>query len=269
MAYGRALETERADRLFADPWAQHLVNASGWVPPSSGQTILGRAGPTGASWLVIRTRFIDDALLDTVRRGCRQVVLLGAGLDTRALRLTWPAQTRIFEIDNGDVLDFKQAVLRDIGATVDLVSEHVLLPVDVTQDVTGPLVAAGFSPSAPSVWVAEGLMLYLTAEENDNLLVSVSSLAVAGSRLILTLTSAGQHAREETAAAQGCGVHNPFWVSDGPDDPAGWLAKFGWQADVVHPGERAHAYGRDLAADYDPSRPPRRHLVDAIRRPRD
>jgi methyltransferase (TIGR00027 family) len=141
--------------------------------------------------------------------------------------------TRIFEVDTDEVLDFKQAVLRDIGAIVDLPTERIPLPVDVTQDLTDPLVAAGFSPSAPSAWVAEGLLLYLTAEQNDSLLTSVSGLAVADSPLLLTLTPAGQHARDEATASQGCGVHNPFRVSDGPDDPVGWLTEFGWRLTVA------------------------------------
>lgn len=73
------------------------------------------ANPLGAAFSsagVVRTRFYDDYLLAAARAGCRQVVLLAAGLDTRAFRLMWPAGVTVFELDLPAVLGFKDRVLR-------------------------------------------------------------------------------------------------------------------------------------------------------------
>jgi len=106
----RARESARADHLFSDPWAAAL------------------AGPEGAEWvgqrdadrleaISIRTRFFDDFLQRITRQpGIRQVVLLAAGLDTRAYRLSWPSDTRLFELDQPQVLQAKAETLHALGA---------------------------------------------------------------------------------------------------------------------------------------------------------
>ncbi len=69
---------------------------------------LGGLSSEGAAFwshAVIRTRFFDDYLLDPTGQGIRQVVLLAAGLDTRAYRLVWPASVRLFELDLAEVLE--------------------------------------------------------------------------------------------------------------------------------------------------------------------
>ena len=57
--------------------------------------------------VAIRTRFYDDYLLEACAAGCRQVVILAAGLDARAFRLDWPAETRVFELDLPELFVFK------------------------------------------------------------------------------------------------------------------------------------------------------------------
>ena len=63
-----------------------------------------------------RTVFLDELLAEASQRGCRQVVLLGAGFDTRAFRLSWPPGTRCFEVDTPDVLGPKDEVLATTNA---------------------------------------------------------------------------------------------------------------------------------------------------------
>ena len=104
----RAREQERADRLFSDPWAAWLAGEEGW---------LWRERTTGGKdenevGLVIRTRFFDDFLLRVVREHpVRQVVLVGVGMDTRAFRLAWPAQTHLFELDLPQLFERKELLL--------------------------------------------------------------------------------------------------------------------------------------------------------------
>src|SRR5262249_12073959 len=103
VAYVRAQESRRLDRLFDDPYAQAFLDAApGLFPATGGKAELALAGMTGLGavfgWhAIIRTRFYDDYLTAASHAGCRQVVLLAAGLDTRAFRLDWPAETRLFE----------------------------------------------------------------------------------------------------------------------------------------------------------------------------
>ncbi len=108
----RAYESSRPEPLFTDPYALAFIAASGTPMPTAAP-----AGPL-AQWLVargiMRTRFYDDRLLAAAADG-GQVVVLAAGLDTRAYRLAWPPGTRLFEIDLPAVLDFKQEVLDEQG----------------------------------------------------------------------------------------------------------------------------------------------------------
>src|SRR5262249_54799214 len=113
VADARARESARPDRLFDDPFAQLFVDAAGaeFAPPSTANAIDIRAAR--AEYVAIRTRFFDDELRAACAAGCRQVVVLAAGLDTRAFRLEWPVGARLFELDVAEVLAFKERVLAD------------------------------------------------------------------------------------------------------------------------------------------------------------
>src|SRR5690606_4919647 len=91
----RAHESARDDALFHDPLAAAFLASAAdpGAPPGSGplQQVL-------PDWLAVRTRFFDDHLLAAARAANRQVVLVGAGLDTRAHRLDWPDDTQVFEV---------------------------------------------------------------------------------------------------------------------------------------------------------------------------
>jgi methyltransferase (TIGR00027 family) len=118
----RALESRRKDRLFDDHYAQAFLDAAPGAFPEErqarqpGDGSLRALGAAFSAHAVIRTRFYDDWLTAAVGGSRGQVVLLAAGLDTRAFRLGWPAGTRVFEVDLPDVLAFKEAVLARCGA---------------------------------------------------------------------------------------------------------------------------------------------------------
>ncbi len=119
LAVVRARESLREDRLFNDPYAQAFVDAAPGAfpgePTSAGDlAALGPLASLGAVFCfhaVLRTRFFDDYLRTATVAGCRQVVLLAAGLDSRAFRLPWPDDVRVFELDLPEVLAFKEAEL--------------------------------------------------------------------------------------------------------------------------------------------------------------
>ncbi len=106
----RAMESARGDRLFDDPWATALAGGVGaaWGEARSADSVLP---------IVIRTRFFDDFVQRVASGyGLHQIVLVAAGLDTRAFLLHWPKKTCLFERDRPSVSDYKEQVLQAVGA---------------------------------------------------------------------------------------------------------------------------------------------------------
>jgi methyltransferase (TIGR00027 family) len=263
----RAAESDRADRLFDDPCAAGFVRAAGYVrpvPPTepTAQDVAARRGLI--TWIAVRTRFLDDVVRRASEGGCRQVVILGAGLDSRAFRLDWPDATRLWELDLADVLAFKEKVVA--SERWQPRCQRVTVPVDLSEDWGRPLVDAGFDPTATSVWIAEGLLAYLPAEVVDALVRTTAELSVPGSRMGVTLAARSRldgWRRAHPDGTSGRGDYVALWRSTAPDDPAEWLASFGWQADVFDLAERSGAYGRPLGDDE--RRTNNAGLVDATR----
>jgi methyltransferase (TIGR00027 family) len=281
VAWVRSLESERPDRLFDDPLAARFVAASGWKPPVLGD-VDGATNDTARTLLVlaqsviVRTKFLDDLLASAwAERGAGQVVILGAGLDTRPFRLPWPTGSRCFEVDLPPVLAFKAEVLDKAAAIAGC--DRVAVPADLlADDWPTLLLGAGFRPERPTVWIAEGLLIYFSQEENDRLLTQVSSLSGPGHRLAITSSRPDRPLRPagsaDTSGATGTTLlHDPdavisLWRWNGPDDPAAWLAGHGWNAHVFDREERAAAYGRPLPEALNGSAATRTALIDARRR---
>jgi hypothetical protein len=141
-----------------------------------------------------------------------QVVLLGAGLDSRAWRLDWPAGTTVWELDRPEVLDVKAAVVTGPPAC-----DRRPVAVDLLDDWPAALAAAGHDPAVPTTWVAEGLLVYFDDAGVDRLLRRVTALSPAGSRLVLTLR-VSDRALPHLA---------DVWRSRAPADPVAWMAGHG------------------------------------------
>jgi methyltransferase (TIGR00027 family) len=277
VAYLRALETTRPDRLFADPLAGEFVKASGWAPPDGTENHLADVSDeirsfwgTIAQSAIVRTRFLDDFVIDACAADVRQFVILGAGLDARAFRLDWPSGVRFFELDVDDVMRFKERVIVSVGAKPRV--QRIVVLSDLRGDWLSDLTAAGFHASTPTAWIAEGLLIYLTEVENEVLLVSISRSSAPGSRLAMTLGGRGSldvpgaasdFPMNDDAPLGSYASVNAMWKSEAPDDPAAWLAQHGWKADVFSARERAAAYGRPLPDNAPESAT--RSLVCAVR----
>jgi methyltransferase (TIGR00027 family) len=177
----RAEESRRPDRLFDDPLAAAFVNAVPDAFPENTSvddwlSVLlfhGSSGPGS----------FDEYLLAATAHGCRQILLLAAGLDTRAFRLDWPSGTRLIELDLPEVMAFKDTILTEQAATPRC--ERTMLHADLCGHWSGELTRVGFRRSEPTAWLAEGLLLYLSAHEVDRLLTTVTDLSADGSRLAL------------------------------------------------------------------------------------
>lgn len=120
VAAARALETQKADPLAIDPYAEVFCRAAGgeWADVLDGKLpdhylTTGDFGEHFVNFQGARTRYFDEYFSRATAAGMKQVVILAAGLDSRAFRLQWPIGTTIFELDRPQVLDFKNAVLAD------------------------------------------------------------------------------------------------------------------------------------------------------------
>jgi methyltransferase (TIGR00027 family) len=130
-----------------------------------------------------RTRFFDHFLRSAADEGVRQIVILAAGLDSRAYRLTWPEGTVVFELDRPNVLKFKREVLADRGDAPAAGRREVA--VDLRADWPKALQGSGFNPAKPSAWLAEGLLICLPASAQEQLFAGIGSLAAPGSHVAL------------------------------------------------------------------------------------
>jgi methyltransferase (TIGR00027 family) len=189
VAAARALASAGPNPLISDPFAEPLVKAVGsevFTKMLSGEIDLGDEGPEFdrkrmAEGMAVRTRYFDDFFTTATDAGLRQAVILASGLDSRAYRLPWPAGTVVFEVDQPQVIEFKTRTLNDMGArpTADL----RIVGVDLRNDWPAALRAKGFDVATPTAWIAEGLLVYLPPNAQDQLFDNIASLSAPGSRL--------------------------------------------------------------------------------------
>ncbi|MCX5384732.1 class I SAM-dependent methyltransferase [Streptomyces sp. NBC_00083] len=255
VAAARAIESHRDDSLAQDFYAEHFVRAAApcadWpvriqeVPKKDDDPLWGRF----ARYFGLRTRVLDDFVLASTAAGARQLVLLGAGLDTRALRLDWPApDCVVYEIDRAGVLDFKHRVLADLGARPTV--KRVPVPADLRSDWTGALAAAGFDDAAPTVWLAEGLLFYLPGPAETELIDTVDQLSADGSALAFEakLEKDLMQYRDSSiyvATREEIGIDLLDLFARGPrPDSAGRLADRGWSTSTLTPFDFTHRHGR-------------------------
>ena len=252
VAAGRAVETERPDGLVRDPYARAFVDATGTEIPDAPWA--DPAWAAQSTYLGVRSRYFDECLSGAALDGVRQVVLLAAGLDTRAFRLPWPDGVTVYEIDQSAVLDFKDKVLDQEGA--DPTAGRVTVPVDLRHDWPAALRAAGFDPARRTVWLAEGLLPYLPAEAERLLFERVQELSAPGSRIAVEhfadsidkLTSDEQF---QTMSRQviGADVRTLFFEQERGPGPDAWLGEHGWTVAGSLSGDLARGYGRPLPAE--------------------
>ena len=194
-ALGRAIESNRAagDRLFHDPFARGFLRWEGRAAvtlmrlPGVAAALLyirDRQLPGVRGNLLCRTRYIDEALLAGLRDGFEQVVLLGAGFDSRAYRLAEMRRAHIFEVDRATMLAVKQARLKWM---LDEPPRHVTFAIaDFARDQIDVVMrTAGFKTEMPTFFICEGVTQYVGAAAVENLLCFVAATAV-GSRLAFT-----------------------------------------------------------------------------------
>jgi methyltransferase (TIGR00027 family) len=232
----RAKESQREDRLFDDPFAARLAGATG-RQRLEGATAAAGEQPTVQ--IVVRTRFWDEALLEATRH-VTQVVLLAAGMDSRAYRLDWPAGTTVYEMDQPELM----ATKADILATDQPRCRRAAIGINLMDDWPGAARSAGFDPQIPTVWLMEGLLQYLDESAVDGLFDRIDALSAPGSVLLYDivgkalLESRAMHTVRGTMSEQGA----PWlFATDAPVEPA---QRRGWSASVTDVAVPGNAWGR-------------------------
>jgi methyltransferase (TIGR00027 family) len=264
VAAARAVESARDDRLFDDPYASLFVKAAAaelaaWATPQ-GELLRQAMG----DYFAIRTRFFDRYLRDAVAAGCRQVVILAAGLDTRAYRCDWPAPVRLFELDRPDVFAFKDTVLA--GHPPARGCERIAVVTDLREDWPRDLLAHGFDPREATAWLVEGVLVYLTERDGDRMLARIGELTGAGGELGVEYGSRSMFHSEQAQAAladpaadkqSASALHTlaSLWRNESETDPLDWLASHSWAADARELAAAAQEYGRPVPPAFDPAVP--------------
>jgi methyltransferase (TIGR00027 family) len=195
MALFRALETARSkgQRLFDDPWAIHFLNknlklvsrlaAWPWFAEFV-YSFIQRKIPGALASGLARTRYIDDLLKKVVQGGITQVIILGAGFDTRALRLDFLRGIKVIEVDHPDTSRVKLEILQNV---LPALPDHIqYLQIDFNRQSLADLFRENQIDTAirtAIIW--EGVTNYLTAEAVANTFSFLSDFS-KGSCVIFT-----------------------------------------------------------------------------------
>lgn len=256
VAAARALEAQKSEPVAVDPFAEVFCRAAGGV---WAQLLDGRApqhplksefGADFVNFQGVRTRYFDTYFSRAATAGVRQVVLLAAGLDSRAYRLEWPDGTVVYELDQSQVLDFKREALAGYEPTAD----RREVAVDLRDDWPRALREHGFDPSTPSAWIAEGLLIYLPATAQLHLFSGIDGLAAQGSHVAVEeavpMDAEAFAAKREDERSGADRAHGgPFFqlVYNEQHEPAAqWFGARGWSAEATPLTDYLRAHRRHV-----------------------
>lgn len=277
VAGGRAAETRSPNPLINDPFARLFLDATGdgvWQiylsdePPAELAEVdpgFGKRTEAMKSYIGSRTKYFDEFFVDAAAAGVGQSVILAAGLDARAWRLAWPQGSVVYEIDQPKVLAFKLETLQSHGA--EPIARLVDVGVDLRQNWPKALVEAGFDPSVPTSWSAEGLLPYLPPEAQDLLFDRIQSLSAPGSRIAVEAFT-GDFFSDESVAKRKEQMEKYREVAQKLGSDAGtdigellydgkrtevtdWLGAHGWKVTAIGAEELMAGYGRTLPGDVE------------------
>ena len=180
-------------RLFEDPYSEKFLSPfyKSFVILMRSPKILNfliklreRLSPGIIGGLICRTRYIDDVLNNAIKEGVGTVVNLGAGMDTRAFRISGIENIQYFELDFPELQKVKRAYIdKKIG---ELPSNVSFVPIDFnSQELGEELKKAGYTLSSKTLFIWEGVTQYISKEAVDNTLKYVAQ-ASTGSRIVFT-----------------------------------------------------------------------------------
>ena len=221
------------ERLADDPYGARFART---VPLFRTPRVARALFPRRAiDYMQLRTRAIDDALLDFVRDGGRQVVLLGAGFDCRALRFARElAGATVFEVDHPATQARKRAVLaNDVGAKTEYVAWN--FEERAVSELPAELAARGHDASQKTITIWEGVTMYLTPRAIDETVTAVAAYSAPESRLVFTYMERSLIERPSLRARAGAAlvglVGEPFRFGFEPSELGAWLEARGFSID--------------------------------------
>ena len=206
----------------------------------------GRQAPASRmhDYLAARTAFFDRAVTGALGRGMAQVVVGAAGYDGRAFRYAKPG-VRWFEVDHPATQRDKLGRLGRLGIDASRVR---FVEADFTRDpVAGRLRAAGLDPQAPSLFLLEGVAVYLEPAVLEDVLGQFRQVAAPGSSLAISVSLSrprGDSARarfQATVAALGEPARSTFEAAEAE----ALLARTGWQLAAAPGDDRQAAVAPD------------------------
>ncbi len=249
VAMARAAESVCDCPLFTDRYAQIFVDAAikrGWD-----SSVIATRLTIIKDYAAVRTKWFDEYFIAAGANGIDQTVILAAGLDARAWRLPWVSDSAVFEIDQPQVLAFKADTLTARGARPNV--SYQAVPVDLRADWPKALREAGFEPSTPTAWSAEGLLPYLSAADQDLLFERIVKLSATGSRIAVEALSPSafdpdylERGRQYLRDAQGDNppdIHDLLFMEE-RTDLRPWLTERGWAVTAIETLNLMQRYDR-------------------------
>jgi len=195
----RAIENKRMDALFQDDLAEKLAGPRAMHRAEERLKLLAQSGSeestSGAgARIVVRCKYFDEWTVHAMREDSqiKQVVILGAGMDTRAYRLPALHDTVIFELDMPEVISLKEKLLMETDQytlpPMPRCRAVVRVPCNlISKAWARQLMLAGFNPALRSLWIIEGLLYYLPEACVDRLFENIADLSAPGSRMIASM----------------------------------------------------------------------------------
>lgn len=218
----RAQESERTDALFFDPFARELAGPRGFA--------IANRTPRGKvrAWAIaLRTRAMDDMVIEAMKEGFDCVLNLASGLDTRAFRLALPAELHWVEVDLPALLDYKKSKMQDVSPKCQLSQ----IALDLTDEVARTALFERLSGEHKKVLViSEGLLLYLR-EEQVAALARAITLARTFAAWLIDFVAPALLRRMRNDTSQMFAVSKTQFQF-APNDLT-WFEPHGWVADEV------------------------------------
>jgi methyltransferase (TIGR00027 family) len=198
VAFGRALADLGLSHVpdFHDPTARFFLNDKGKKSLAKVENE-ARAGRLGfrvqsarrmADMIALRTAAIDEAVRSAIAAGATQLVILGAGYDGRAWRMSELAGVRVFEVDRPATQQDKRARVAQLPSPVGAVT---FVSIDFEREsLDTVLETAGHDASVPTCWIWEGVVMYLTRDAMHATVAAVAGRSAIGSTLIVNYHTA-------------------------------------------------------------------------------
>lgn len=180
----RAYESSKNqdERICYDPLAVHFINPKMWEvlvehPEMAADT------EAGINSIVSRVKYFDDFLEKSLKEGLEQLIILGAGFDTRAYRINGLEDVEVFEVDHPDTQHFKVQKIKEIFGSI---PENVIyVPIDFeTEKIGENLLKKGYNSSLKTLFIMEGFIYYIKPEAVADTLSFIVKNSGKGSAVI-------------------------------------------------------------------------------------